>query len=93
MMFGESHTNQRVHAGARNSSSLAGAIKLQGRLCRVDPLFFGLLRGLPDEKVRRDRGAEDGDQRCQKRAVPLQARQYQPLESPRPKALVPRRAR
>ena len=55
----------------RISSLPIGGILLQRLLVGIDALLFGLLRRLPDEQIRRDGRAEDGDQRGQKRCVPL----------------------
>ena len=43
-------------------------------------MFFGFLRGLPNEQVGRNRGAKNRDQRRQKRAVQLNFWDKKPAE-------------
>src|SRR5205823_4987136 len=47
-------------------------------------LFLNLLAGLPEEKVRRNRRAQDGDQGRPERAVQTNRGKKRPLENRRP---------
>ena len=58
---GECHADDGVGTNAIEFLSRAIVPVDQRLLARIDPLLFGLLRGLPEEQIGRDRGAEDRD--------------------------------
>jgi len=49
----------------------------QGPFSGIDSLVLGLLRGLPEEQIRRNRHAEDGHDGGEKRCAELDARKQQ----------------
>ena len=72
--IGERHADDGIGADAVEFPLRTVMLFNQRPLRRIDALVFGFLRGLPEEKIGRDRGAEDGDDGGEIVGVPAQAR-------------------
>ena len=71
---GERHADDGVGADALEFLLRAVMLFDQRPLRRIDALVFGFLRGLPEEQIGRDRGAEDRDDGGEIVGAPGQAR-------------------
>ena len=71
---GERHADDGVGADAMEFLLRAIVLFDQRPLRRIDALVLGFLRGLPEEQIGRDRGAEDGDDGGEIVGAPGQAR-------------------